>query len=387
MVVMDVAALRYEPECLLVDDREENLFAHEALLKDTGARIRKARCGDEALDLLLRHDFAVALIDVQMPGMDGIELAETMRSIERTRSVPIIFVTAARHDESKVLRGYASGGAVDFLYKPIVPHVVRSKVEFFLELARKRRTLKANLEHAERALVEAEAARNEVTKAHELRDHLLAIVSHDLRTPLSTILLTAHLIDERPELRGNRSCIQRIIRSSERMNDIVRQMAELSRARHGDRFLVRRIELDVVELCRDVIAEIQVVHPTSTIVLQGDPHVIGTWDRGLLEQVVSNLVTNAVIHGRNTPVSVTASRRGNELVVEIHNGGPPIPEDLLPHLFDPFRSGNATPGSTSLGLGLFIAHEIVRAHGGTISVSSSEAGTHFTVRLALATKP
>src|SRR5215510_16197790 len=176
---MDAAVATYRPGCLLVDDREENLFAHEALLQDTGAWICKARSGDEALELLLQHDFAVALIDVQMPGMDGLELAEIMRGIERTRRVPIIFVTAAQHDELKVLRGYADGGAVDFLYKPLSPEVVKRKVCVFLEMAQHERALKTSLERIQRSLADAEASRRAMEKAHELRDHLLAIAGHD----------------------------------------------------------------------------------------------------------------------------------------------------------------------------------------------------------------
>src|SRR5512142_1622235 len=118
---------------LLVDDRDENLLALEALLREEPAELLRARSGREALELLLRHEVALALVDVQMPEMDGFELAELMRGAARTREVPIIFITAGMHDETRVFRGYESG-AVDFLHKPLDPLVLRSKVRVFLQL-------------------------------------------------------------------------------------------------------------------------------------------------------------------------------------------------------------------------------------------------------------
>jgi signal transduction histidine kinase len=367
--------------CLLVDDREENLFAHEELLRDTGARIIKARSGDEALDLLLRHEFAIALLDVQMPGMDGIELAETMRSIKRTRSVPIIFLTAATHDESKIARAYLAGGAVDFLCKPVSPAVVRSKVGVFLEIARRRRALNANLASAELALAQAEDARRRMVEAHALRDHLLTIVAHDLRTPLSAVMLTANLLERGyPDLHDPVRCI---LRCAARMRGIIEGSINASRAQQG-RFELVRVETDAVDVCREVIAETRVVHPTCTIELDGDASVEGWWDRRLLGQVCSNLVGNAVVHGDNAPVTVTVSADDRHANIEVHNGGAPIPESVLPHVFDPYRRGRVKPASTGLGLGLFIAREIVQAHDGEITTRSTRGeGTRFTVRLPL----
>ena len=379
---MDATVATYRPGCLLVDDREENLFAHEALLQDTGAWICKARSGDEALELLLQHDFAVALIDVQMPGMDGLELAELMRGIERTRRVPIIFVTAARHDESTVLRGYANGGAVDFLYKPLSPAVVKRKVGVFLEMAQHERALKTNLERIQRSLTEAEASRRAMEKAHELRDHLLAIAGHDLRTPLTAIVGTARLIEERPEDPAIARRIALIVRSAERMAEIIEEMVELSRAHQAGGFPIQRGEVDLAELCRGVIAEIQVVHPDHAITLAAPGELSGRWDARALAQALSNLVTNAVVHGAGSPVTVTLGASGDDAVVEVHNAGPTIPGHLIPQLFEPYRHGPSQPGSKGLGLGLFIVREVVRAHGGAIAVrSTASEGTCFAVRL------
>src|SRR5450631_4830155 len=131
---------------LLVDDKTENLFALEAIIRREGLEVLLARSGSDALELLLVHDVALALLDVQMPGMDGFELAELMRGTERTKHVPIIFVTAGARDPQRVFKGYESG-AVDFLFKPIDPHILNSKVNVFFALAHQRR--KASQIHEE----------------------------------------------------------------------------------------------------------------------------------------------------------------------------------------------------------------------------------------------
>src|SRR5882757_5755232 len=130
--------------CLLVDDVGENLLALSALLRREDVEILEARSGAEALELLLVHDVALALIDVQMPDMDGFELAELMRGSERTRQIPIIFVTAGARDRHRVFQGYETG-AVDFLFKPIEPHILQSKADVFFQLYRQKQQLAREL--------------------------------------------------------------------------------------------------------------------------------------------------------------------------------------------------------------------------------------------------
>lgn len=157
---------------LLVDDLEENLISLEALLKRDGLMLLKARSGDEALELLLRHDVALALVDVQMPGLNGFEMAELMRGNERTRLIPIIFVTAGAADSLRRFKGYESG-AVDFIQKPIEPDIIRSKADVFFELYRQRQLLAAQRDELEvQALALKEAGRR--------KDEFLLTLSHDL---------------------------------------------------------------------------------------------------------------------------------------------------------------------------------------------------------------
>src|SRR5665213_922504 len=170
--------MRMKPrvKCLLVDDLGENLLALSKLVERDDVEVLSAHSGVEALEILLAHEVALALIDVQMPGMDGFELAELMRGSERTRAIPIIFVTAGIGDQSRVFKGYEAG-AVDFLYKPVEPRVLRNKVDVFFELNRQRQQLS-------RDLVE----RTETLRLHEM---FTAVLGHDLRNPLSGIMMMA----------------------------------------------------------------------------------------------------------------------------------------------------------------------------------------------------
>lgn len=158
--------------CLLVDDLEENLLSLEALLRRQDLVLLKARSGDQALELLLRHDVALALVDVQMPGLNGFELAELMRGNERTRRIPIIFVTAGSADSQRRFRGYEAG-AVDFIQKPIEPDILRSKVEVFFELYRQRQQIAAQRD-------ELEAQAQALREAGRRKDEFLVTLRHDI---------------------------------------------------------------------------------------------------------------------------------------------------------------------------------------------------------------
>lgn len=168
---------------LLVDDLEENLLSLEALLRRRGIEIFKARSGDQALELLLEQDFALALVDVQMPGLDGFELAELMRGNERTRRIPIIFVTAGTTDRQRRFQGYEAG-AVDFIQKPIEPDIIRSKVEVFSELYLQRQQLAAQRD-------ELELKANALREATVAKDILILEINHRIKNLFS---LTSGLI-------------------------------------------------------------------------------------------------------------------------------------------------------------------------------------------------
>ncbi|MET0519027.1 MAG: response regulator, partial [Burkholderiaceae bacterium] len=180
---------------LIVDDLPENLIALEALIRDELVVVYPATSGEEALALLLEHEFALAIIDVQMPGMNGFELGELIRGTARTRHLPIVFVSAAGKDLNYAFKGYESG-AVDFLYKPLDSAAVKSKVRVFTELYRKRCELGQQLVELERSrnqqeqlLRELQATRDELQRTLKMRDEFMSMVAHELRTPLGVMSL------------------------------------------------------------------------------------------------------------------------------------------------------------------------------------------------------
>lgn len=340
---------------LIVDDVRENLVAMEALLRRDGLTILCASSGQEALELLLEHDMALALLDVHMPEMDGFTLAELMRGSARTRQVPIIFLTASPSDPRRSFKGYETG-AVDFLHKPIEPHVILGKVNVFIELYQQRGQLAKRNAALERAL--------------ELNETMMAVLTHDLRTPLSVILLSGEKL--RFELRENESA-QRTLgfieNSGRRMARMVEQLLDFSRIRTGG-LRMRFSRCDLGELAHAAIEECRQAHCDAGIelVCHGDLTMEADPDR--FAQIMSNLIGNAALHGQGSEIQVTLDGTNPRIIrLQVANGGE-IPEELLPRLFEPFKS--KFKAGTGLGLGLYIAHQFVASHGGTLEARNEQ---------------
>ncbi len=358
-------------KCLIVDDLEENLLALAALLKAEDVEVLQARSGTEALELLLVHDVALALLDVQMPEMDGFTLAEFMRGSARTRDVPIIFVTAGTRDQNRMFKGYDAGG-VDFLYKPIEPHVLRSKAGVFFKLYRQKLQLAQNL-----------AERTETLRLHEM---FTGVLGHDLRGPLSAMLMAAELLARRPD-ESVRQVGQRLLRSGRWMGRMVEDLLDLTRTRIGQGMPVHRQPCDLGVLAERVVQERSAAMPERTLQLDARGNLVGEWDEDRLTQVLNNLVGNALRHGTDDPVQVEIDGSGSDRVrLHVANGGVIAPE-LLPHIFDPFRGRSQGARSDGLGLGLYIVQQIVWAHGGTLQVCSEHGRTAFTVELPRQAQP
>jgi signal transduction histidine kinase len=360
---------------LLVDDLEENLVALAALLRRPELQLFSARSGTEALELLLQHEFALAIIDVHMPQMDGFELAELLRGTERCRHLPLIFATAAPHEQQRVFKGYESG-AVDFLFKPIDPHVLRHKAQVFFDLFRQRQQLAREVRERERLL-------RETRETLRLNEMFTAVLSHDLRTPLNAVVAGASLLTQMSEEARAKGVAERILSSGRRMTEMIDQLLDLSRVRLSGRFVVARQRMDLQVLLERIVAEAQATASQRAIVLETAGNLEGSWEEGRLGQLLANLLANAIRHGAAGPISVRASGMdAGYVTITVHNAGA-IPAHVRDLLFDPFRSGtDPLTRSGGLGLGLFIVKQIVEAHGGEILVASSEAeGTRFEVRL------
>src|SRR5689334_10194611 len=269
-------------KCLLVDDLEDNLLVLQHLLRGDDVELLLARSGVEALDLLLEHEVALALVDVQMPEMDGFELAELMRGSERTRDVPIIFVTAGAHDQLRIFKGYETG-AVDFLFKPIEPHILRNKAGVFFQLHRQKQQLASQL--------------RERTETLRLNEMLTAVLSHDLRSPLNAVLTSAVLIQRRATEPTVQQAAERILSSGRRMSRMIEDMLDVARARLAGGIALKREPADLGALLDRVVPEVRAAYPERRVEVTRQGDLQGNWDGERLAQVTSNLLGNALQHG------------------------------------------------------------------------------------------
>lgn len=340
---------------LIVDDVQENLIAMEALLRRADLNIMCASSGAQALELLLTHEVALALLDVHMPEMDGFALAELMRGSQRTRQVPIIFLTASPNDPLRAFKGYEAG-AVDFLHKPIETHVILGKVQIFVELYEQRRLLARRNAELERAL--------------ELNETMTAVLTHDLRTPLSVVLLCAEKLGvELPPDASAQRTLGFLESSGRRMARMVEQLLDFSRIRtRGLRMSF--VAQDLQPLTAGAVEEFRQAKPGSVLRLTCTGDLVADVDADRYAQILSNLLGNALEHGGGEPVEVSLDGSENAHVRLMVSNVGAISDELLPRLFEPFKGRFSA--SSGLGLGLYIADQFVRAHGGLLSARNAD---------------
>jgi len=505
---------------LIADDHPANLLALEAVLEPLGLPIVKSSSGVEALRFLLDHDCSLALLDVAMPGLDGFDTAALIRGRERTRHIPIIFISASARDQTYVFKGYAQG-AIDYVVKPFDPDVLRAKVTNLLALHRRGEEMRREAalrgrerdelrEKEQEARAEAEAQRKrlqsllvqapsvvaitkgpdhvfelvnercqqllgslkalgkparealrellpqgawhpvdavyesgkafvgteaaisfdeqgrehrffnfvvqpirdpagnidglmlhafEVTdqvRARErerdairLRDEFLSIASHELRTPLTPLRLqlqsTLKCLDKgetgAAELRPR---LELALRQTVRIGTLVGDLLEVSRISSG-RLTLQREEMDLAESVRDVAErhEPEARNAGTTVHVQAE-HVTGRWDRLRIEQVIANLLVNAIKYGGGQPVRLTVERADGAARLTVRDEGIGISTEDQERIFDRFERAVPVRSYGGMGLGLYIAQQIVDAHGGRIQVRSARGqGSTFTVDLPI----
>jgi signal transduction histidine kinase len=344
---------------LAVDDHPANLIALQAILEPLLGPLVMAQSGPEALKLAAGRPFAVILLDVMMPGMDGFETLARLRASPAARATPVILVTAYELNAISMDQVWDLGN-VDYILKPIPAELLRSKVAAFVSLHRRGEELRR---------------RGEALAA---KDRDIAVLAHDLQNPLAAIATSADLLLRADMDPRYHRAAERISRGVARMSEMIGSLTDYARAGRGP-IPIAPAEMDMCRLCRELVEDFQGAHAGRGIDLDCEGEVTGQWDRNRLYQAISNLLGNALRYGVGD-VAVHTRGGASHVEVDVHNLGPPIPADRLPLIFLPFERG-AQEG-TGLGLGLYIVREIAKAHGGDVSVTSSpEEGTTFALRL------
>jgi signal transduction histidine kinase len=372
---------------LIVDDLPENHLVYRTLLDELHQNLMVASSGEEALKLVLRHEFAVILLDVNMPGMSGFEIATLIRSRRKSAGTPIIFLTAFA-DEMRMAQGYASG-AVDYLPTPVVPEILRAKVRVFIELSQMRR--QAALQAEERA------RRTAAEEADRRKDEFLGMLAHELRNPLAPILNASHLLRRIAPDDKRLSDISHIVdRQVKHMTRLIDDLLDATRLAHG-KILLRKERCDITQIVRQTAIDYQSIFDSGQLTLSIDVPEQPIWVEGdptRLVQTIGNLLHNAhkfTEPGGRVEVRLQIEDDDQTAAVRVSDTGIGIDPRMLPYVFDVFRQADQGLDRTrgGLGLGLALVRGLIELHGGDVAVESDGIGrgTQFTLRMPVAGKP
>ncbi len=410
-----------KPQILIVDDKEQNLIALEKVLSESDAVIIRAESGNEALKAALNHDFALAILDVQMPGMDGYELAEHLRNDGKTREMPIIFMSAAYTDDFNVFNGYKAG-AIDYIVKPYNPHVLRSKANFFLEFFRQKLELKKHRDHLEslvnertaevrreieerkRAEQESERLNIELVQKNKELEQIIYVTSHDLRSPLVNVqgfskeldysaddLISSINSDDFPEDIKKKikpilekdipESLQFIRRSISKMDKLLSGILRLSRMGSD---ALKKENLDMNRIINDVShdLEFKFKEKGAKLEIKKLPHCTG--DTIQIDQLFSNLINNALKFldtYRSGVIKISGRKEKGKSIYCVEDNGIGIAPEYHDKIFEIFHRLNPKEREGE-GLGLTIVRRILDRYNGNIWVESEVGkGSRFYVQL------
>ncbi len=355
-----------KPKILIVDDRKENLLATEKVLKSLDADIYKANSGNEALSLLLRHKFAVVLLDVQMPEMDGFETAMLMQEHESMEGVPIIFVTAISKEEKYASRA-AEIGAVDYIFKPINPDILKSKVKVYVDIYVQR-------EH----ILQLNA---DLQQSNEELERFAYICSHDMQEPVRMMNSYATLLSQKCKQsldEKGEKYLAFIISNAQRMQKMIQDILAFSRIGREE------IKLDTVDcatIVREIIAEFEtIIAEKNANVTYGELPIIIT-SPTLMRVLLQNLIGNALKFqdgSRPPEIDVSATRAGSMWRFSVRDNGIGIDSKFSERIFTIFQRLHRKEDYPGTGIGLSTCRKFIRLCGGDIEFESTPGiGTEF----------
>ena len=379
---------------LLVDDQPGKLLTYHAILEELGENLVSASSAREALEQLLKDDFAVILVDVCMPEQNGFELVEMIREHHRFKKTAVIFISAVQLNDVDFVKGYQSG-AVDYVSVPIIPEILRAKVAIFVDLFRKTRQLEQMNAELEERVSERTAKLRETEEAlretDRRKDVFMATLAHELRNPLAPIRSGIDIIrlSKGDPMITQETC-EVINRQLNQLIRLVDDLLDINRINTGKlelkktRNILNLILKDAVETCNSLLES-----KSHTLkILGSDEDIFIEADSLRLTQVFSNLLNNAAKYSNNGGrITLSVDRDEMAVTVSVKDEGLGIDAQDLPYIFDMFSQAktNHLKGSGGLGIGLSLVHGLVQLHSGTVTAKSGGAGkgSEFTVRLPL----
>jgi two-component system sensor histidine kinase/response regulator len=350
---------------LIVDDSPENIFSLKTLLELHDFPTDSASGGEEALRKVLKNSYALIILDVQMPGMDGFEVAETLSGNNLSKDIPIIFLSAINVEKKYITKGYSSGG-IDYVTKPIDPDLLLLRVKTFYRLYEQNRVLNEMQDSLKKEIEFRKAAQQEALAASKRKDEFMSIASHELKTPLASMKAYVQLLGRSLDKNDKvRPYVDRTLVQINKLNALIADLLDSTRIENG-RLIFNESLFNFGKLLKDSVEMMRQIYPDYQIRVSGDSNVLVLGDELRLEQVILNYMTNAVKYSPDLKeIEISTAMENNNLIVAVRDHGIGIPKDNQADVFQKFyRAEGSAQRFQGLGIGLYICFEIIQRHHG-----------------------
>jgi two-component system sensor histidine kinase/response regulator len=359
---------------LIVDDTPENLISLKRVLERHNFEVDTASSGEEALKKVLKNEYVLIILDVQMPGMDGFEVAEAISGYSRAKETAIIFLSAVNKELKFITRGYSSGG-LDYITKPVDMDILLLKVKTFYRIYEQSRKL---IEIQNALLDEIEFRK----QAERKKDEFISIASHELKTPLTSVKGYMQLLGrsiDKGDLDKVKSHLTKAQAQLEKLHELIADLLDISKIESGKlKFNKKHFVMDaLLDSVTDIIHQ---SNPEFTIIRKGKAGQEIYADEMRIEQVIINFLTNAIKYSPGThEIRINVNIKDDKIYLGVRDFGIGIGPEQQKHVFDKFyRVEETAIHFQGLGIGLYISAEIVRRHGGQIGVKSTAGeGSEF----------
>ena len=365
---------------LIVDDAPENIISLKKVLEKNGFEVDTASSGDEALKKILKKSYVLIILDVQMPGMDGFEVAEAISGYSKAKETAIIFLSAASANVNLITRGYISGG-LDYISKPVDMNILLLKVKTFYRIYEQSRALN----EMQKKLLEEIEFRKE---AERKKDEFISIASHELKTPMTSIKGYIQLLERSVDKNDTQTVkvrLHKVQNQVEKLNLLVADLLDISKIESG-KLKFNRKYFNFNKILDHIIEIMQQANPHVKFIRKGEIHTEIFGDEMRIEQVIINYITNAIKYApESNEVHITSELRGDEIYFSVRDFGIGIAKDHQLRIFDKFyRVEETSERFQGLGIGLYICQEIIERHQGSIGINSEPGeGSEFYFNIPL----